>query len=95
MVERIAAAGHEIGHHGYLHEPPATLSAEEEAEVLDKGSDILRGITGESVAGYRSPSWELSDVSLSLMAERGFRYDSSADGVGRALLGRRWGLSAG
>ena len=79
-VERIAAAGHEIAHHGYLHEPPATLSAEEEAEVLDKGSEILQGITGESVAGYRSPSWELSDVSLQLMAERGFRYDSSLMG---------------
>ena len=79
-VELIAGAGHEIGHHGYLHEPPATLSAEEEAEVLDKGNEILCGITGEGVAGYRSPSWELSDVSLQLMAERGFRYDSSLMG---------------
>ncbi|MYD73682.1 MAG: polysaccharide deacetylase [Chloroflexi bacterium] len=79
-VEQIASAGHEIGHHGYLHEPPATLSAEEEADVLDKGSDILQGITGEAVVGYRSPSWELSDVSLALMSERGFRYDSSLMG---------------
>lgn len=79
-VEQIASTGHEIGHHGYLHEPPATLSAEEEAEVLDKGSHILQGITGEVVVGYRSPSWELSDVSLALMSERGFRYDSSLMG---------------
>ena len=79
-VEQIAAAGHEIGHHGYLHEPPATLSAEEEAEVLDRGSEILRGIVGEAPVGYRSPSWELSDVSLDLMSERGFRYDSSLMG---------------
>jgi len=79
-VEQIASAGHEIGHHGYLHEPPATLSAEEEAEVLEKGSHILQGITGEAVVGYRSPSWELSDVSLALMSERGFRYDSSLMG---------------
>ena len=79
-VDSIAQAGHEIGHHGYLHEPPATLSPEEEADVLDKGSRILQGITGEPVIGYRSPSWELSDVSLGLMAERGFRYDSSLMG---------------
>ncbi len=79
-VERIAAAGHEIGHHGYLHEPPATLTAEEEADVLDRGSEILQAIIGEPVAGYRSPSWELSNVSLQLMAERGFRYDSSLMG---------------
>ena len=80
VVERIVEAGHEIGHHGYLHEPPATLSAEEEAGVLDRGSEVLAGIVGERPAGYRSPSWELSDVSLSLMAERGFRYDSSLMG---------------
>ena len=79
-VERIAEAGHEIGHHGYLHEPPATLSAEDEAEVLERGSEILRGIIGEAPVGYRSPSWELSDVSLDLMSERGFRYDSSLMG---------------
>ena len=80
VVERIAADGHEIGHHGYLHEPPATLSAEEEAAVLDRGSEILSGITGEAPAGYRSPSWELSDHSLDLLRERGFTYDSSLMG---------------
>ena len=80
VVERIAEAGHEIGHHGYLHEPPASLSAEQEAEVLDLGSEILRGIVGEAPAGYRSPSWELSDHSLALLRERGFRYDSSLMG---------------
>ena len=80
VVERIAAAGHEIGHHGYLHEPPASLSAEQEAEVLDRGSEILRGIVGESPTGYRSPSWELSADSLRLLRERGFRYDSSLMG---------------
>lgn len=80
VVERIAAAGHEIGHHGYLHEPPASLSAEQEAAVLDRGAEILRGITGQAPAGYRSPSWELSDRSLALLRERGFRYDSSLMG---------------
>ncbi len=80
MVERIAAAGHEIGHHGYLHEPPASLSAEQEAAVLDHGAEILRRITGQAPAGYRSPSWELSDHSLTLLRERGFSYDSSLMG---------------
>ena len=80
VLERIAEAGHEIAHHGYLHEPPASLSAEQEAEVLDLGSEILRGIVGDAPAGYRSPSWELSDHSLALLRERGFRYDSSLMG---------------
>ncbi len=80
VVERIADADHEIGHHGYQHEPPATLTVEQEAEVLDRGSAILEGIVGVTPAGYRSPSWELSADSLRLMRERGFRYDSSLMG---------------
>lgn len=79
-VEAIARDGHEVAHHGYLHEPPASLVGDEEGEVLDRGSAILEGITGERPRGYRSPSWELSDQSLSLLADRGFVYDSSLMG---------------
>ena len=80
LVLDIQRRGHEIGHHGYMHEPPATLTREQEAEVLDKGSAILERITGGRPLGYRSPSWELSEDSLPLLAERGFLYDSSLMG---------------
>jgi len=79
-VDQIADAGHEIGHHGYLHEPPASLAGDEEAELLDRGSDVLASITGRRPRGYRSPSWELSPRSLPLLADRGFVYDSSLMG---------------
>ena len=80
LVREIAKRGHEIGHHGYLHEPPATLSREQEAEVLDRGSDAIERVTGERPVGYRSPSWELSENTLELLAERDFLYDSSLMG---------------
>ncbi len=80
LLEDIADRGHEIGHHGYMHEAPATMSVEEEAEVLDRGTEILAGITGTAPVGYRSPGWELSEVSLDLLRERGFLYDSSLMG---------------
>ncbi|MCI0437754.1 MAG: polysaccharide deacetylase [Chloroflexi bacterium] len=76
-VRDIARRGHEVGHHGYMHEPPASLSPEKEAEILDKGIEILEGITGQRPLGYRSPSWDLSEYSLEYLAERGFVYDSS------------------
>ena len=79
-VREIARRGHEVGHHGYMHEPPASLSLQEEADVLDRGSQILEGLTGQRPLGYRSPSWELSKYSLALMAQRGFLYDSSLMG---------------
>ena len=80
LVEQIARRGHEVAHHGYMHEPPATLSPEQEAEVLDRGSDILERITGQAPLGYRSPGWELSEHSLGYLADRGFVYDSSLMG---------------
>ncbi len=80
LVREIVRRGHEVGHHGYLHEPPASLTAAEERETLEKGSAILSDITGAAPRGYRSPSWELSESSLDLLAEYGFLYDSSLMG---------------
>ena len=80
LIKEIFDRGHEIGHHGYMHEAPATMSNDEEEDVLKKGIDILSNITGESPAGYRSPSWELSSVSLELLSKYKFKYDSSMMG---------------
>jgi peptidoglycan/xylan/chitin deacetylase (PgdA/CDA1 family) len=80
LVKDVFARGHEVAHHGYIHEPPATLTRQQEEAVLDKGIEILHGITGERPNGYRSPSWELSEHSLELLADRGFLYDSSLMG---------------
>ena len=81
IVKDMANRGHEVAHHGYLHEPPSSLGPEEdEGEILDRGSDILESITGSRPKGYRSPSWELSADSLRLLHERGITYDSSLMG---------------
>lgn len=77
ICKRIHDAGHEIGHHGYLHEPPATLSREAEEDVLTRGSDAIRRITGAAPLGYRSPSWDLSSSTVELLLEHDFTYDSS------------------
>ena len=80
LMEDILKRGHELAHHGYMHEPPATLTREEEEQVLDRGIEVLQRISGEPPKGYRSPSWELSEHSLGLLADRGFLYDSSLMG---------------
>lgn len=80
-VEAIVGAGHEIGHHGYLHEPPARLAPEEEAEALDRGLDALERRAGVRPAGYRAPLWEPSPITIALLEQRGFAYDSSLMGT--------------
>jgi peptidoglycan/xylan/chitin deacetylase (PgdA/CDA1 family) len=52
LVRDIVRRGHEVAHHGYLHEPPSSLRpGEDEGEILDRGSDILERITGERAQG--------------------------------------------
>jgi len=77
VVRAIAAAGHEIAHHGYLHEAMAGLTAEQEAAILDRGSAVLEQVTGACPTGYRAPMWELNWHSPKLLRDRGFLYDSS------------------
>lgn len=74
---RIAAAGHEFAHHGYCHEVPATLSRDQEADVIERGSAAIARVSGKRPTGYRSPSWDLSPNSLDLLIAAGFRWDSS------------------
>ena len=80
LVKDIVRRGHEVGHHGYIHEPPASLNPEEEWEVLERGISILERITGKKPLGYRSPAWELSGYSLEYLATLGFKYDASLMG---------------
>lgn len=77
VVKDIVAAGHEIAHHGYLHEPLAGVDPEREAAILDRGLDALERVAGVRPVGYRAPMWELTWASPGLLADRGFLYDSS------------------
>lgn len=76
----VAEAGHEIAHHGWTHQPPATLSREQEEWNLVRGNEAIRMITGASARGYRSPSWDLSAHTIELLLQHGFLYDSSMMG---------------
>ncbi|MFN4087718.1 MAG: polysaccharide deacetylase family protein [Alphaproteobacteria bacterium] len=80
VCRRIAEAGHEIGHHGWSHLPPATLSRDEELDGLRRGNAAIEALTGRRARGYRSPSWDLSTHTIDLLLGEGFAYDSSMMG---------------
>lgn len=77
LVKEIHLQGHEIGHHGDVHENPVDLSIEEEKRILVTGIETLEKATGKRPLGYRSPSWDLGKNSIQLLQEYGFHYDSS------------------
>lgn len=79
-IDKILFDGHEIGHHGYLHENPRLQSRDQEAEWLDRGIEVIQRATGRAPRGWRAPLYNFSPNSAELLAERGFSYDASLMG---------------
>jgi peptidoglycan/xylan/chitin deacetylase (PgdA/CDA1 family) len=77
VVAEIHRRGHEIGHHGYLHEALEGKTRAEEEEILTGSSRILAGITGAPPIGYRAPLYEITHETHGLLREHGFRYTSN------------------
>lgn len=86
----IRDAGHEIAHHGYLHESSRGVDEATEEERLLRGLEALDSILGVRPTGYRAPNWEATYRLPALLARHGFRYDSGmmdADHPYRLLAG--------
>ncbi len=79
-VEAMVADGHEIGHHGYIHEHMNEISTEEEAFWLRKSSDIIERYTGRRPRGFRAPLYNFSPTTTDLLIDEGFLYDASLMG---------------
>ncbi len=70
-------AGHEIGIHGWIHERNMQLRPEDERELALRSADTLERVSGQRPVGVRTPSWDFSDATLSIIREMGLLYDSS------------------
>jgi peptidoglycan-N-acetylglucosamine deacetylase len=68
---------HEIGVHGWIHEMNSTLPDSIERRLLKKAIAELTAATGTKPTGYRAPSWNFSENTLSILRDLGFRYESS------------------
>jgi peptidoglycan-N-acetylglucosamine deacetylase len=76
-VREYAAAGHEIGLHGWIHERVALLPEGAEREVVLRAADTLEELSGARPRGLRTPFWEFSANTLAVIRELGLAYDSS------------------
>jgi len=70
-------AGHEIIHHGYLHEDVSKLSPSEEEDILVRSSEVLERLTGRRPLGWTAPSWGMNLGTIDLLHRHGFVYDNS------------------
>jgi len=80
LVRKIDNAGHEIGVHGYNHNQLYKLTAEKAADDILRAKKVLEDLIGKPVSGYRAPAFSISPETswaLKVIAESGFKYDSS------------------
>ena len=75
-VEAILKDGHEIGHHGWIHEDPIA-TAGNQREWIEKALASHERICGKRPRGYRAPVYNVTQEVIDLLIEHGFQYDSS------------------
>jgi peptidoglycan/xylan/chitin deacetylase (PgdA/CDA1 family) len=76
LVEQIHASGHEVGHHGWIHEEAGTVSLDEQRQIYERGASALERIVGERPRGYRSPNGSYSPETVGLLLENEVVYNS-------------------
>jgi len=80
VVRRIADAGHEIASHAMDHDLVYEMEPRAFAEVAGAARKLLQDQSGQSVGGFRAPSWSITRRSLwafDALVDAGFEYDSS------------------
>jgi polysaccharide deacetylase family protein (PEP-CTERM system associated) len=80
LVKQIANAGHEIASHGYSHQLIYNQEYELFKKETQRAKHILEEIIQNPVLGYRAASYSITKKSawaLDILAEAGFKYDSS------------------
>ena len=80
LVREIDDAGHEIGTHGESHEFVYRLTPGRFRAEMVRAVGVLQELTGKRVFGHRAPFFSVTKDSLwalDVLAEVGFRYDSS------------------
>lgn len=79
-VRRTAAAGHEIGSHGWSHEFVYNMDRERFRAETQQAMDVISEITGAPVRSYRAAYFSVTNKSLwalDVLCELGYRYDAS------------------
>jgi len=76
-IRQIAAAGHEVGFHGWRHETWSNLDETSERSLFRRGKEAMRRLDVDLI-GFRPPGGKLTPATLSIMKEAGFKYCSPA-----------------
>jgi polysaccharide deacetylase family protein (PEP-CTERM system associated) len=80
LVRRVAAAGHEVGSHGYRHCPVTHMTRREFLADVAHSQRVIEDAIGRPVLGYRAPYFSIKagvHWPIDILKELGIRYDAS------------------
>lgn len=80
LIRAIHDAGHEVASHGYSHQLIYSQTPDVFREETYRSKELLESIIQKPVEGYRAASYSITNKSLwalDILAELGFRWDSS------------------
>jgi len=85
LAPQLAAAGHEVGLHGYnhvrWHDHLFRLSAENVAREIAQAQAAYTALLGRPAAAFAAPGWQCSLSSRTALAARNFLYASDTRGA--------------
>lgn len=90
LVREIHDRGHELACHSYWHRRVYRLTPDEFRQDTRAACDAIEQAASVRVQGYRAPTWSITSQSLwalDILAEEGFRYDSSIYPIHHDLYG--------
>lgn len=72
FVRRLAADGHELASHGYLHKNMSAYTREQIQDSIKRTHDIISGLTGQEARLIRPPNGDYDDLVLQVAAEMNY-----------------------
>jgi peptidoglycan/xylan/chitin deacetylase (PgdA/CDA1 family) len=85
VVRRLAAAGHEVGLHGYdhvrWHDHLLKLPQAAVAREISLAQELFTDLLGRRAASFAAPGWQCSEASRQVLAAQGFLYGSDTRGT--------------
>ena len=91
IVKKLYNAGHEIACHSYNHKLIYEMTSDEFYKDTKKACELLEGLIGEKVKGFRAPSWSVNEKILDwyydVLSANGIAYSSSVYPASTYLYG--------
>jgi len=77
LLKKAVAQGHDIACHSYTHRKLTGLSRDEQIHEISASREYISSVLDVPVDGFRAPYFDIDADTVLLVAEAGYKYDSS------------------